>query len=247
MTSSEYVNIGLAVLAVIILLFLIGSYYNSSYDDQPDNESGHRHNRDPRNHRGRDDNGDNYHERQHKRRETFRSNQPLASHPIGHNERFRKVETGPIDTSLGDNRVEAPIEATHHQVKAPVHLGNNQVDLSVQPQKAPILRKRQTVENKLPMDPYPKDNLSANDLLPKDDDTHNTWNSSCPKVNGSLENKNFLEAGYHIGVNTIGQTLRNPNLQLRSEPPNPQIKVSPWQQSTIDPDINRRAMEIGSC
>jgi len=39
---------------------------------------------------------------------------------------------------------------------------------------------------------------------------------------------NFLEAGYHYGINTVGQTLRNANLQLRSEMPNPQVQVSPF-------------------
>ena len=41
--------------------------------------------------------------------------------------------------------------------------------------------------------------------------------------------------------------MRNPNLQIRSEPANPQVKVSPWLQSTIEPDSNRRPLEIGGC
>ena len=52
--------------------------------------------------------------------------------------------------------------------------------------------------------------------------------------------------GHHIGINTVGQSLRNANRQLRSEPPNPQVKVSPWNQTTIEADTNRRPMEIGS-
>ena len=68
---------------------------------------------------------------------------------------------------------------------------------------------------------------------------------SCSKYPGALEDQNLLEAGYHVGVNTVGQSLRNANLQLRSEPANPQVKVSPWLQSTIDPDSNRKPLEIG--
>jgi len=39
-------------------------------------------------------------------------------------------------------------------------------------------------------------------------------------------------------VNVIGiaQTNRNPPYDIRSEPPNPQSKVGPFLQSTIDPD-----------
>jgi hypothetical protein len=50
----------------------------------------------------------------------------------------------------------------------------------------------------------------------------------------------------HIGIDTIGQTLRNANLQIRSEPPNPQLYVGPWNQSTIEPDFMRPPLEIGS-
>ncbi len=89
------------------------------------------------------------------------------------------------------------------------------------------------------------DQLSAQDLLPQDKSS--TWASVNPEGQGSLANQNFLQAGYHIGINTVGQTLRNANLQLRSEPPCPQAQVSPWLQSTIEPDVSRRPMEIGGC
>lgn len=62
---------------------------------------------------------------------------------------------------------------------------------------------------------------------------------------GDLAKVNLLKAGYHIGIDTVGQTLRNANLQLRSEPANPQMNVCPWNQSTIEPDLVRRPLEIG--
>ncbi len=89
------------------------------------------------------------------------------------------------------------------------------------------------------------DQLTAQDLLPQDKSS--TWAQVNPEGQGSLANQNFLQAGYHIGINTVGQTLRNANLQLRSEPPAPQVQVSPWLQSTIEPDVSRRPMEIGGC
>ena len=96
--------------------------------------------------------------------------------------------------------------------------------------------------NQLPNDCYPKDVLSPEELLPKD--VESVWAQSVPSGQGSLSDKNFLNAGFHVGVNTVGQSLRNANRQLRSEPPNPQVKVSPWLQSTIEPDTNRRPLEI---
>jgi hypothetical protein len=89
------------------------------------------------------------------------------------------------------------------------------------------------------------DQLTAQDLLPQDKSS--TWANVNPDGQGTLEGKNFLQAGYHIGINTVGQNLRNANLQIRSEPPCPQVQVSPWLQSTIEPDVSRRPMEIGGC
>ena len=95
-------------------------------------------------------------------------------------------------------------------------------------------------------DCFPKDKLTPEDLLPKDA-ANSEWAQVNPAGRGDLKSKNYLTAGYHMGVNSIGSTLRNANMQIRSEPPNPQTKVSPWLQTTIDPDLNRRPMEINGC
>ncbi len=92
---------------------------------------------------------------------------------------------------------------------------------------------------------FPKSQLTSAELLPQDNSSQ--WAQVYPTGEGSLKDRNFLQAGYHIGINTVGQTLRNANQQLRSEPPNPQVKVSPWLQSTIEPDMGRKPFEIGGC
>ncbi len=89
---------------------------------------------------------------------------------------------------------------------------------------------------------YPRDQLTPSELLPKD--MNSVWAEQNPMGPGSLKGKNFLSAGALIGVNTVGQSLRNANLQIRSEPPNPQVPVSIFLQSTIGPDISHRSLEI---
>ena len=89
---------------------------------------------------------------------------------------------------------------------------------------------------------YPRDQLTPSELLPKD--MNSIWAEQNPMGPGSLKGKNFLSAGALIGINTVGQSLRNANYQLRSEPPNPQVPVSVFYQTTIDPDVNRRTLEI---
>ena len=95
----------------------------------------------------------------------------------------------------------------------------------------------------LPSECYPKDVLTSADLLPAD--ANSLWAQVNPSGQGSLADQNFLTAGFHIGINTVGQTLRNANRQLRSEPANPQVLVSPWLNTTIEPDLMRQPLEIG--
>ena len=88
----------------------------------------------------------------------------------------------------------------------------------------------------------PRDVLDAADLLPGSYAVNN-WDT--PAAPGGIDGPNFLNPENLVGINTVGQSLRNANRQLRSEPPNPQVKVSPWLQTTIEPDTNRKPLEIG--
>jgi hypothetical protein len=94
------------------------------------------------------------------------------------------------------------------------------------------------------LDCFPKDTVTPQELMPRDD-SYNTWQKSSPPNNGHLADRNFLESGHHFGIDTISNTLKNPNLQLRSDPIIPQVEVGPWSQSTIGPDTNHRQFEIG--
>jgi len=93
-----------------------------------------------------------------------------------------------------------------------------------------------------PSNCYPKNQLKATELLPAD--PNSKWAQVNPQGAGDIAGKNYLNAGALIGVNTVGQSLRNASHDLRSEPANPQVSVSPWFNSTIEPDINRRMLEI---
>jgi|LauGreDrversion2_3_1035106.scaffolds.fasta_scaffold02579_4 hypothetical protein len=94
---------------------------------------------------------------------------------------------------------------------------------------------------KKPKDCYPREQLNPTELLPSD--VNSAWAAVNPHGAGDIQGKNFLSAGSLVGVNTVGQSLRNANYQLRSEPPNPQVQVGPWMQTTIEPDLQRRPIE----
>lgn len=87
---------------------------------------------------------------------------------------------------------------------------------------------------------------SPSELLPADQNSQ--WAALNP-VNmsqGNIIAGDMLQAGYHIGLDTIGQTLKNANLQLRSDPIIPKQTAGPWNQSTYEPDYGRVPLEIGS-
>ena len=76
-------------------------------------------------------------------------------------------------------------------------------------------------------------------------------NELLPKEAVDMKGENFLNATLSqsteqaVGKPTQVHRSRK-NWDLRSTPPNPQIEVSPWNMSTIDPDTSRRHFEIGA-
>lgn len=84
-----------------------------------------------------------------------------------------------------------------------------------------------------------KSQLDANDLLPQNS---KMFAELHPNGDGPLD-RSFLTSSFHIGIDTVGQSLRNANTGLRAEPANPQGVVSPWMNTTIGPDLTRRPLE----
>jgi hypothetical protein len=96
------------------------------------------------------------------------------------------------------------------------------------------------------LSPVPRANkqYDPSELLPRD--INSQWAQLNPAGSADFKNVNLLKAGSLIGIDTIGSSLRNANLQERSEPPNPTTSVSPWLNTTIEPDLMRLPLEIGS-
>ena len=84
--------------------------------------------------------------------------------------------------------------------------------------------------------------INPSELLPLNNGKY--FNNMNPNGNGDLKNVNLITGAEKIGMSS--QVLRNANLQLRCEPPNPIRKVGPWMQTTIEPDLHRRPLD-GNC
>jgi hypothetical protein len=91
---------------------------------------------------------------------------------------------------------------------------------------------------------FPATVTNPTDLLPVD--SNNAWSNLNPALKGEngVQTPDLLQAGSLIGLDTIGQSLRNANLQLRSDPPIPKTAVGPWNNSTIEPDFIRAPFDI---
>ena len=84
---------------------------------------------------------------------------------------------------------------------------------------------------------------NPSDLLPKDQNSQ--WASLNPVGGNAINMPDLLQAGYHVGLDTIGQTLKNANYQLRSDPIIEKKDIGPWMQSTIEADYGRTSLDIG--
>ena len=88
------------------------------------------------------------------------------------------------------------------------------------------------------------DTADPSELLPND--VNNAWSQLNPTAQGDIHNPDLLQAGYLIGLDTIGQTLRIPNYQLRADPIIPKQNIGPWNQAPdVDPDYGRVPLDAG--
>lgn len=93
--------------------------------------------------------------------------------------------------------------------------------------------------------------LNNNEVSDNANNRNNKLNPSelLPADSKNMEGNNFLTASLSkseqiIGIPTQTQRSRK-NYDLRSAPPNPQVEVSPWNMSTMEPDTGRLTFEIG--
>ena len=89
--------------------------------------------------------------------------------------------------------------------------------------------------------------LNSDDLLPKISDNQNATGSSCPKWGEEIiidGPGNIVDPEVLVGIDTVGQSLRNASLDLRAAPIIPKTDVCPWNNSTIEADLLRKPLEI---
>jgi hypothetical protein len=85
-------------------------------------------------------------------------------------------------------------------------------------------------------------NYNAKDFLPNE--INDEWfdtDFSQAKYNMN-DDKLINTERYVVGVNTVGQSLKNASYDIRGTIPNPKFSVSPWNNSTYEPDFNLKPL-----
>jgi hypothetical protein len=57
-----------------------------------------------------------------------------------------------------------------------------------------------------------------------------------------IKGTHLIHPKVHMGVNTVGNSLKNGTHDLRGDIANPKMNVSPWMNSTIEPDTNLKGI-----
>ena len=80
------------------------------------------------------------------------------------------------------------------------------------------------------------------DYLPQD--VNDEWfETDFTSAQNRVDDNNLVTTDrYVIGINTVGQSLKNPSYDLRGTIPNPKFTVSPWNNSTYEPDFNIKSL-----
>ena len=85
-------------------------------------------------------------------------------------------------------------------------------------------------------------NYNSKDYLPKE--INDQWfdtDFSQAKINVN-DDQLIVTDKYIIGVNTVGQSLKNASYDIRGTVANPKFTISPWNNSTYEPDYNLKSL-----
>ena len=84
----------------------------------------------------------------------------------------------------------------------------------------------------------PNTKYNSKEYLPQE--VHKSWfETDFSNAEYDVNNNKLINTDkFAIGINTVGQSLKNPSYDIRGTIPCPKITVSPWLQSTIEPDFN---------
>lgn len=83
------------------------------------------------------------------------------------------------------------------------------------------------------------DLFNADNYLPQI--SHKDW-FDVPPSPVDVKNRHLINVTRPIGVDSVASSKKNASYDIRGNPPCPKFVVSPWMQSSIDPDVNIKGL-----
>ena len=94
-----------------------------------------------------------------------------------------------------------------------------------------------TVKNSIDFNKNTLNEFKSSDYLPKDEEK-DWFDTDFSMAKNVPSDKLINDDKYIIGVDTVGQSLKNPSWDLRGTVAISKFSVSPWLNSTYEPDYN---------
>jgi len=83
--------------------------------------------------------------------------------------------------------------------------------------------------------------FNRDNYLPNEQSINPDWWDMVPEPT-SVKNRHLINTTKAMPITSIGSSLRNAGYDIRGSPPCPKFIVSPWMQSTIEPDTNLKSL-----
>jgi hypothetical protein len=168
----------------------------------------------------------------------YKTNYNEIKNPIIKEHYIQNVNPTPVEQS------EKPVQQTSEQVSIKVPIINDDI---FQPKNIEFdYGDANNVNYTLGVKDNPMDvkkeegKLTSGDLLPGK--SNEKWFEN-PDVGIKIEDANLLsDAVQKVGVDTVGQTRKNPSYDIRGTVPCPKFQISPWNNSTTEPDYNLKSL-----
>lgn len=86
-----------------------------------------------------------------------------------------------------------------------------------------------------------KDLFDISKMLPKEIEAD--WFDTVPlQSTKKIKGTNLIHPKVHMGINTVGTSKKNATHDLRGDIPNPKLYISPWLNSSMEPDTNIKGL-----
>lgn len=160
--------------------------------------------------------------------------------PINNNNIFKDNNSRSMDNPINNNKDN---NSTYMDNPLINYSGINEVDIGADLNNAfePPIENKQLTNDIIDFNKHNIEKYNVKDYLPKE--INKEWFDTDFSNARNVNDDNLINPDrFIIGINTIGQSLKSPSWDIRGTIANPKYTVSPWGNSTYEPDYNLKSL-----